>query len=148
MSVTWWEQVTSLLGTQPQWYVHPTKAAIWTAFDSSVICPSLVKYLILYAFSVSVGWFSHWSWPCSSRTLTSSSRTSSAHPSCSSVDSIRSIFWYVTVSISEYVACTFNSKLLYSATDMLPSSFEYCVVVTVRLFSSVRFEYSSSATFE
>ena len=47
------------VGIYPQWYVHPTKAAIWTAFDSSVICPSLVKYLILYAFSVSVGWSSH-----------------------------------------------------------------------------------------
>ena len=41
------EQVTSLLGIQPQWYVHPTKAAMCTAFASSVCVPSAVRYRIL-----------------------------------------------------------------------------------------------------
>ena len=42
------------VGTQPQWYVHPTKAAVYIAFASSVWAPEASMNLILYAFSVSV----------------------------------------------------------------------------------------------
>lgn len=37
----------SQIGTQPQWYVHPTKAAMCTALASSVWVPSDVRNLTL-----------------------------------------------------------------------------------------------------